>query len=188
LSFHREIIGRSASGVSGDAGSRRATGPVRLDGDSHRSYLAALAFIFFIAHMATTGARSFLEYEALKDGNIATGVCFIFVTGVIMYATRAGAAHAAKPAELSRDYDRPRHRAERRGTMIAMLFTGRLLKRIDARVAGVGLPVPGVRALADEPLHDRAVRIGHRVAWLSALTFSKARKAASDTVVHAAMD
>jgi len=42
-----------------------------------------------IAHMATTGARSFLEYEALKDGNIATGVCFIFVTGANMYATRA---------------------------------------------------------------------------------------------------
>ncbi|TDN61754.1 DHA2 family efflux MFS transporter permease subunit [Paraburkholderia sp. BL10I2N1] len=96
--------------------------------------VAALSFAFFLAHTATAGARSFFRYELLKDRNFATGTCFIFVIGAVMYATRA-----LLPPMLQTLMNYPVATTglvtapSGAGTMIAMLFAGRLLKYVDAR-------------------------------------------------------
>src|ERR1700712_4981647 len=97
--------------------------------------LAVLAFIFFLAHTATAGKRSFFKYELLKDRNFATGVFFIFMIGAVMYATRA-----LLPPMLQNLMNYPVATTglvtapSGAGTMIAMMFAGRLLKRFDARL------------------------------------------------------
>jgi DHA2 family multidrug resistance protein len=96
--------------------------------------LAVLGFIFFLAHTATTGKRSFFKYELLKDRNFATGVFFIFMIGAVMYATRA-----LLPPMLQNLMNYPVATTglvtapSGAGTMVAMLVAGRLLRRIDAR-------------------------------------------------------
>jgi len=97
--------------------------------------LAAISFVFFLAHTATAGAESFFRYELLKDRNFATGVCFIFIIGAVMYATRA-----LLPPMLQNLMNYPVATTglvtapSGAGTMLAMMFAGRLLKRIDARL------------------------------------------------------
>jgi DHA2 family multidrug resistance protein len=97
--------------------------------------LAALGFIFFLAHTATAGKKSFFKYELLKDRNFATGVFFIFVIGAVMYATRA-----LLPPMLQNLMNYPVATTglvtapSGAGTMIAMLIAGRMLKRTDARL------------------------------------------------------
>jgi MFS transporter, DHA2 family, multidrug resistance protein len=97
--------------------------------------LAGLSFIFFLAHTATAGSRSFFKYELLKDRNFATGTLFIFVIGAVMYATRA-----LLPPMLQNLMNYPVATTglvtapSGAGTMVAMLIAGRLLKRIDARL------------------------------------------------------
>src|SRR5579864_1877631 len=96
--------------------------------------VAALSFAFFLVHTATAGARSFFRYELLKDRNFATGTCFIFVIGAVMYATRA-----LLPPMLQTLMNYPVATTglvtapSGAGTMIAMLLAGRLLKYVDAR-------------------------------------------------------
>ena len=128
--------------------------------------LAALSFAFFLAHTATAGAKSFFRYELLKDRNFATGVCFIFVIGAVMYATRA-----LLPPMLQnlmnypgRD-DRARHGAKRRGHDDRDDVRGAPAEALRrAPHAACRLPGIRVRALADDALHDRAVRLRHRLA------------------------
>jgi MFS transporter, DHA2 family, multidrug resistance protein len=97
--------------------------------------LASISFAFFLVHTATVGERSFFKYKLLKDRNFATGTFFIFVIGAVMYATRA-----LLPPMLQNLMNYPVATTglvtapSGAGTMIAMLFAGRLLKRIDARV------------------------------------------------------
>ncbi|SEB15977.1 DHA2 family efflux MFS transporter permease subunit [Paraburkholderia sartisoli] len=97
--------------------------------------LAVLAFAFFLVHTATAGAKSFFRYELLKDRNFATGTCFIFVIGAVMYATRA-----LLPPMLQNLMNYPVATTglvtapSGAGTMVAMLIAGQLLKRVDARV------------------------------------------------------
>ncbi|MFM0394455.1 DHA2 family efflux MFS transporter permease subunit [Paraburkholderia phytofirmans] len=97
--------------------------------------LAAISFAFFLVHTATVGKKSFFKYELLKDPNFATGTFFIFVIGAVMYATRA-----LLPPMLQNLMNYPVATTglvtapSGAGTMVAMLFAGRLLKRIDARL------------------------------------------------------
>lgn len=97
--------------------------------------LAAISFAFFLAHTATAGAKSFFRYELLKDRNFATGVCFIFIIGAVMYATRA-----LLPPMLQNLMNYPVATTglvtapSGAGTMIAMMLAGRLLRRLDARL------------------------------------------------------
>lgn len=97
--------------------------------------LASISFALFLAHTATAGAKSFFRYELLKDRNFATGVCFIFIIGAVMYATRA-----LLPPMLQNLMNYPVATTglvtapSGAGTMIAMMFAGRLLKRFDARL------------------------------------------------------
>jgi len=97
--------------------------------------LAAVSFLFFLVHTATAGSRSFFKYALLKDRNFATGTCFIFVIGAVMYATRA-----LLPPMLQSLMNYPVATTglvtapSGVGTMIAMLCAGRLLKWSDARL------------------------------------------------------
>ena len=97
--------------------------------------LAVVAFAFFLVHTATAGAKSFFRYELLKDRNFATGTCFIFVIGAVMYATRA-----LLPPMLQNLMNYPVATTglvtapSGAGTMVAMLIAGQMLKRVDARV------------------------------------------------------
>ena len=97
--------------------------------------LAGVSFLYFLAHTATAGPRSFFRYQLLKDRNFATGACFIFVIGAVMYATRALLPPMLQnlmgyPVATTGLVTAP----SGAGTMLSMLLAGRLLKRIDARV------------------------------------------------------
>jgi DHA2 family multidrug resistance protein len=49
-----------------------------------------IAFTYFVAHTALTRAdQSFLDYRLLKNGNYLGGLVFIFIVGLVLYATRA---------------------------------------------------------------------------------------------------
>ncbi|WP_118179299.1 DHA2 family efflux MFS transporter permease subunit [Paraburkholderia phosphatilytica] len=97
--------------------------------------VAVLSFLFFIVHTATSGPNTFFRYQLLKDRNFATGVCFIFVVGAVMYATRALLPPMLQnlmgyPVATTGLVTAP----SGAGTMIAMLIAGRMLKRTDARL------------------------------------------------------
>lgn len=49
-----------------------------------------VAFAYFVAHTALTPAdESFLDYRMLKNANFVSGLTFIFIVGLVLYATRA---------------------------------------------------------------------------------------------------
>ncbi|WP_321805836.1 DHA2 family efflux MFS transporter permease subunit [Burkholderia sp. BCC1993] len=96
--------------------------------------VAALSFAFFLVHTATAGRASFFKSELLRDPNFATGTLFIFVVGAVLYATRALLPPMLQnlmgyPVATTGLVTAP----SGAGTMIAMLFVGRLLKYVDAR-------------------------------------------------------
>ncbi|WER45832.1 DHA2 family efflux MFS transporter permease subunit [Cupriavidus sp. WKF15] len=97
--------------------------------------LAVVSFAYFLVHTATAGSKSFFRYELLKDRNFATGTCFIFVIGAVMYATRALLPPMLQglmqyPVATTGLVTAP----SGAGTMVAMLLAGRLLRRFDARL------------------------------------------------------
>lgn len=96
--------------------------------------LCLVSFVFFVAHTATVGRDSFFRYELLKDRNFLTGCSFIFVIGAVMYATRALLPPMLQslmgyPVTTTGLVTAP----SGIGTMLAMLFAGRLVGRIDIR-------------------------------------------------------
>ena len=99
---------------------------------------------YFIIHTATRPAgATFLDYRLLYNRNFVTGLLFIFIVGMVLFATRAlmpsmlqGLMHysamaagvVTAPSGL--------------GTMLAMLVVGRMVGKVDLRVilaAGFGL-------------------------------------------------
>ena len=96
--------------------------------------IAAVAFYLFIVHMATTDKRPFVSIALFKDRNFLTGMLFIFVVGVVLFATLA-----LLPPLLQDQFGYPVFTtglvtAPRGiGTLLAMLIVGRLSGRIDAR-------------------------------------------------------
>jgi len=96
----------------------------------------AVAFIYFIAHTATTPPqRSFLDYRLLRNANFVSGVGFIFIVGLVLYATRA-----LLPTLLENLLDYPVTTTglvtapSGIGTMAAMLIVGRVVGRIDIKL------------------------------------------------------
>lgn len=97
-------------------------------------FLASLAY--FLAHTACTRAeRSFIDYRMFKDRNLITGLIFIFIIGLVLYATRA-----LIPPMLQGLMDWPAATVGwltapgGAGTMMAMLFIGKLVGRIELKV------------------------------------------------------
>jgi DHA2 family multidrug resistance protein len=95
-----------------------------------------VAFTYFIAHTALSRAdESFFDYRLIKNGNYVTGLLFIFVVGLVMYATRA-----LTPTMLENLLGYPVATTglvtapSGFGTMLAMLIAGRIIGKVDLRL------------------------------------------------------
>jgi MFS transporter, DHA2 family, multidrug resistance protein len=91
---------------------------------------------YFIAHTLLTPAdKSFVDLRLFKNQNYVTGVLFIFIVGMVLYATRA-----LIPTMLESLLDYPVATTglvtapSGAGTMLAMLIVGRLVGKVDLRL------------------------------------------------------
>ena len=96
-----------------------------------------IAATYFVAHTLLTPAqRSFVDYRMLKNRNYVTGLFFIFIVGLVLYATRA-----LVPTMLENLLDYPVSTTglvtapAGFGTMFAMLIAGRIVGKVDLRLA-----------------------------------------------------
>ena len=94
-----------------------------------------IAFACFAVHTAFTPAgQSFFDYRLLKNRNFVTGLTFVFIVGMVMYATRA-----LMPSMLQSLMDYPVTAVGLLtaptgiGTMLSMMIVGRLVGRVDLR-------------------------------------------------------
>jgi DHA2 family multidrug resistance protein len=96
----------------------------------------ALSFAWFAAHTALTPAgQSFFNYRLLKNANYVSGLLFIFIVGLVLFATRALTPSLLQglmgyPAQLAGMVTAP----SGLGTMVAMMLVGRLVGRYDVRL------------------------------------------------------
>src|SRR5258706_7323430 len=91
---------------------------------------------YFAAHTAMTPAdRSFVDFRLFRNQNFVTGVLFIFIVGLVLYATRA-----LIPTMLETLMNYPVATTglvtapSGAGTMITMLIVGRLIGKVDLRL------------------------------------------------------
>lgn len=96
--------------------------------------VAGGAFYLFLAHSATT-SKPFFNPRLFKDANLLAGNCFVFVIGVLLFATMA-----LLPPLMQSLLDYPVATAgvmlapRGIGTMAAMMLSGRLIGRVDTRI------------------------------------------------------
>ena len=97
--------------------------------------LAVMA-TYFVAHTLLTPAqKSFVDFRLFKNQNYVTGVLFIFIVGLVLYATRA-----LIPTMLETLLDYPVLTTglvtapSGIGTMVSMLIAGRLIGKVDFRI------------------------------------------------------
>ena len=96
---------------------------------------AFVAFTYFAVHTATAGARSFFNLDLLRDRNFLIGLVFYFQLGLTLYATRALLPPLLQnllgyPVLTTGVVTAP----SGLGTMVAMLFAGRMVSRMDPRI------------------------------------------------------
>lgn len=107
---------------------------------SAETWIEVLALVvtstYFVAHTLMTPApESFVDFRLFKNQNFVTGVLFIFIVGLVLYATRA-----LIPTMLETLLDYPVATTglvtapSGAGTMIAMLIAGRLIGKVDLRL------------------------------------------------------
>jgi DHA2 family multidrug resistance protein len=107
---------------------------------STETWIEAIALVvmttYFVAHTAMTPAdKSFIDFRLFKNQNFVSGVLFIFIVGLVLYATRA-----LIPTMLETLLDYPVATTglvtapSGAGTMITMLIVGRLIGKIDLRL------------------------------------------------------
>ena len=97
--------------------------------------VAGLAFYLFVVHMLTTTKPPFVSPALFKDRNFLTGNVFIFVVGVVLFATLALLPPLLQdlmnyPVVLTGLVTAPRGI----GTLVAMFIVGRLMGRVDTRL------------------------------------------------------
>jgi DHA2 family multidrug resistance protein len=96
----------------------------------------AMSFSYFIAHTALRPAgKSFFDYRLLRNPNYVTGLLFIFIVGMVLFATRALTPSMLQglmgyPAKIAGLVTAP----SGLGTMFAMLVVGRLVGKVDLRL------------------------------------------------------
>jgi DHA2 family multidrug resistance protein len=95
-----------------------------------------VSLTYFLAHTALTPAdKSFFDYRLLKNRNYVTGVSFIFIVGLVLFASRV-----LLPGMLENLLDYPVAKTglvtapSGIGTAFAMLLAGRLIGKVDLRV------------------------------------------------------
>lgn len=111
-----------------------------------------IALTYFVLHTATSGKGSFFNVRLLKDRNFVTGLAFYFLLGLLLYATRALLPPLLQtllgyPVMTTGLVTAPTGI----GTMVAMLFAGRLVGRIDSRLIvalGFGLTAASLWQMA----------------------------------------
>jgi len=97
--------------------------------------VAAVAFYWFVIHMLTTTEQRFVSPELFKDRNFLTGNVFIFIVGVVLFATLALLPPLLQdllnyPVVTTGLVTAPRGA----GTLAAMFIVGRLMGRVDTRL------------------------------------------------------
>jgi DHA2 family multidrug resistance protein len=107
---------------------------------STETWIEAIALVvmttYFVAHTVLTPAdKSFVDFRLFKNQNYVSGVLFIFIVGLVLYATRA-----LLPTMLETLMNYPVATTglvtapSGVGTMIMMLIVGRLIGKIDLRL------------------------------------------------------
>jgi len=96
--------------------------------------LAGLAFYMFIVHMLTH-EHPFITPALFKDRNLVTGLCFIFLVGIVLLATMALLPPFLQnlkgyPVITVGFVLAPRGI----GTMIAMMLVGKMVGKVDTRL------------------------------------------------------
>jgi len=105
--------------------------------------VAGLALYLFVVHMLTTKQHPFVSPALFVDRNFLTGNAFIFIVGVVLFATLALLPSLLQdllgyPVVLTGLVTAPRGV----GSMIAMVVVGRMVGRIDTRlIIGAGFAV-----------------------------------------------
>jgi len=105
--------------------------------------IAGVSLYLFIVHMVTTTKAPFVSPALFKDRNFLTGNVFIFVVGVVLFATLALLPPLLQglmnySVVLTGLVTAPRGI----GTLVAMFIVSRLIGKVDSRViiaAGFGL-------------------------------------------------
>jgi DHA2 family multidrug resistance protein len=97
--------------------------------------ICGVAFYLFIVHMLTTTKAPFVSPSLFKDRNFVTGNVFIFIVGVVLFATLALLPPLLQdllgyPVVLTGFVTAPRGM----GTFLAMFIVGRLMGKIDTRL------------------------------------------------------
>ena len=95
-----------------------------------------IAAAYFIVHtLFTPAGESFVDFRLMKNGNYVTGIMFIFIVGLVLYAVRA-----LTPPMLQTLMDYPVMTAgiltapSGLGTMLSMLIVGRMVGKVDSRI------------------------------------------------------
>jgi MFS transporter, DHA2 family, multidrug resistance protein len=96
--------------------------------------LAAVAFYLFVVHMITSNKTRFLNPALFKDANFLTGCLFMFVVGLVLFATLALLPPLLQellnyPVVTTGVVTAPRGV----GTLLAMLVVARIVKIVDPR-------------------------------------------------------
>jgi MFS transporter, DHA2 family, multidrug resistance protein len=97
--------------------------------------VAAVAFYMFVIHMLTTTQQRFVSPALFKDRNFLTGNVFIFIVGVVLFATLALLPPLLQdllnyPVVTTGLVTAPRGA----GTLAAMFIVGRLMGKVDMRL------------------------------------------------------
>ncbi len=111
--------------------------------------IMVVACTYFVAHTALTRAdKSFLDHRLLQNANFVMGLLFIFIVGLVLYATRA-----LTPTMLENLMGYPVATTglvtapAGLGTMLSMLIAGRLIGKVDLRLtlfAGFAISAVGL--------------------------------------------
>jgi DHA2 family multidrug resistance protein len=105
--------------------------------------VAAVAFYLFVIHMLTTTEQRFVSPALFKDRNFVAGNVFIFIVGLVLFATLALLPPLLQdlmnyPVVTTGLVTAPRGA----GTLAAMFLVGRLMGKVDMRLiiaTGFGL-------------------------------------------------
>jgi MFS transporter, DHA2 family, multidrug resistance protein len=97
--------------------------------------VAAVAFYLFVIHMMTTTKAAFVSPSLLKDRNFLAGNLFMFIVGVVLFATLALLPPLLQDLMNYSVFTTGLVTAPRGiGTLAAMFIVGRVGRRVDARV------------------------------------------------------
>jgi DHA2 family multidrug resistance protein len=108
--------------------------------------LAGISLYLFVVHMLTTTKAPFISPALFKDRNFVTGNVFIFIVGVVLFATLALLPPLLQdllgyPVVLTGLVTAPRGV----GTLVAMFIVGRIMGKIDTRlIIGAGFALTAV--------------------------------------------